>query len=186
MRKTPWVLLAAISLAILPAMAQEQPAEVERPEVPDELAERIERLQDMGMDEEEALFFSILTSGDMDPAQMLMLMMMMDQGGGGGGDAMGALMFMNMLGGKKEAEQPVVLDRGETLLIIDDGVLYNVNLEKLELQGSIPYAAGGRGGEDALLPLLQLMWRGRERAEEAAIEVPPPVEVLPAPAPEPQ
>jgi hypothetical protein len=121
----------------------------------------------------------------MDPAQMLMLMMMMDQGGGGGGDAMGTLMLMNMLGGKKEAEQPIVLDRGESLLIIDSGVLYNVNLEDLELQGSIPYAAGGRGGGEALIPLLQLMWRARQGEEEVAIEEAP-VEVLPAPAPEPQ
>ncbi len=169
MRALTWMVLAAMVLAILPAVAQEQGEAVEPPAVPDETLERMELFKQMGMKEDEALFFSILTSGDMDPAQMLLLMMMMGDKGGGGDDALGALLFMNALGGKKQAEQPVVLDRGKSLLIIDDGVLYVVNLETMEVDGSLVYVAGTKpDAGDTLAMLMPMLLRAKEKAQQTS------------------
>ena len=175
------VLVGVMFVATVPAVAQ--PAAQVEPEPPEERAgvdfERMAASQDlheqmqmfieMGMGEKEALFFSLMTSGKMDPATMMMLMAMM--GGGMGGDEMGIMLLMNAMSGNKAAAQPVVLDRGETLLIIDGGVLYKVNLETMALAGSVPYARAAGADADALTSLLRMMMTHRVERERGAVEV---------------
>lgn len=168
MRTVTWALVLAMLVMVVPAVAQEEAPAAEIPAMPQDLAERMEMFKQMGMDEGAALFMSILTSGHVDPAQMLLLMMMMDKGGGGD-DAIGLMLLMNAMGGKQEGKQPVVLDRGETLLIIEDGVLYKVSLEAMELEGSVAYGQGTQSNTEALMSLLGLIMSGRPPA-------PPPVE----------
>jgi prepilin-type processing-associated H-X9-DG protein len=171
-RNLSCMLLAALFMAAAPAVAQEQAPGPATPDLPQEVKQRAELFKQMGMPEEQALVFSLLTSGETDPAQMLLLMMMMDQqgGGGAGGEGLGVLMLMNALGGQKGGKQPVVLDRGESLLIIEDGVLYNINLQNMELVGSVRYGRGAGGGGGALTTaiLLPVLARAREKALQAS------------------
>ena len=182
-RTVTWSLMVAVLVGVMfvatvPAVAQPaaqvepEPAEdagedFERMAASQDLHEQMQMFIEMGMDEEEALFFSLMTSGKMDPATMMMLMAMMD--GGGGGDAMGIMLLMNAMSGNKAAAQPVVLDRGETLLIVEDGVLYKVNLEEMKLEGSVAYAAGAQAGGEAMAAILGPMIQGaREKARQAS------------------
>ena len=142
MRTVTWALVLAMLVMVVPAVAQEEAPAAEVPEMPKDIAERMEMFKQMGIDEKGAWFMSVLSSSGMDPAQLILLMALMDKGGGGGDDAIGLMLLMNAMGGKQEGKQPVVLDRGETLLIIEDGVLYKVSLEAMELEGSVPYAQG--------------------------------------------
>jgi hypothetical protein len=112
-----------------------------------ELQEQIELYRQMGMDEDEATFFAMMASGDMDASQMMMLMMMMD-GGGMGGDAMGMMVLMDAMKQSKGVAQPVVIDRGETLLIVEGGVLYKIDPESLAFMMYIEDLGQVLPGED--------------------------------------
>jgi len=172
------VLVGVMFVVTVPAVAQPaaqvepEPAEdagedFERMAASQDLHEQMQMFIEMGMDEEEALFFSLMTSGKMDPATMMMLMAMMD--GGMGGDEMGIMLLMNAMSGNKAAAQAVVLDRGETLLIVEDGVLYKVNLEEMKLEGSVAYAAGAQAGGEAMAAMLgPMIQRAREKARQAS------------------
>lgn len=146
------------------AYAQPEPPEeaVEAPvaELPDEM----ELLRQMGLDDEQAMFFTLLTSKQMDPAQMMMLMMMMD-GGGMGGDAMGFFMLMNAMSKAGGVAQPVWFRDGESLFIAEEGVLYKVNTETMTIEGKVAYKGNGAGGGVQALKLLQpMIQRAREKA----------------------
>ncbi len=164
------VTCAALAIVVLatPLLAQEEAVE-ERDfgaaVRSQELQEQIELYRQMGRDEGEATLFAMMASGDMHASQMMMLMMMMDGGGGGGGDAMGMFMLMNAMGQSKGVAQPVVIDRGETLLIVEGGVLYKINPETMELEGQLAYAKKSGGMAD-ILP-----WLMMARAEAAQDEV---------------
>lgn len=170
MRATTWLLTLLILIPAVTAFAQDEaPAEGEVPEVPPQIAEQMERFQDMGMDPGEAMFLSVLTSGQLDTTQMLMLMMMAGEGNIGG-DAFGFLMLMDAMKAQKQTGQPLILERGDTLLIIDSGVLYKVNLETMELEGSVPYARAAGADAEALMSLLGMMMAHRvERGAEVAV-----------------
>lgn len=94
--------------------------------------ERVEMFRQMGM-EEEATFYAMLTSGEMDASQMMLLMMMMGDGGEFD-DAFGLVTMMNAMKQGQGAAQPVVIDRGEVLLIVEGGVLYKISPETMEVQ----------------------------------------------------
>lgn len=171
MRMLTWALLLAMLVMVMPAVAQEEaPAAGEVPAMPKDMAERMERFKQMGMDEKGALFMSVLSSSGMDPAQLILLMALMDKGGGGGGaDARWLVLFMSAMGGKQEGKQAVVLDRDESLLIIEDGVLYVLDVETMELKGSVAYGQGTQSNTEALMSLLSPIMSRRAPA-------PPPVE----------
>ena len=182
MRTVVLVVVVAV-MAAAPALAQEAAAEVQRTAQQEEWFQRMDMLKQMGMNDEEALFFSMLTSGDLDATQMMLLMAMMD-GGGNMDDALGMMMFMNAMGSGDGAKPPVVLDRGQTLLILQDGVLYKINLEEMALAGSLAYAKGG--GMDDLLPLLQLIAAWRQERPQAQVEPAEVAQVDMGPAMEPR
>jgi len=169
MRATTWLLTLLILIPAVTAFAQDEaPAEGEVPEVPPEIAERMARFQDMGMDEGEALFLSILTSGQLDTTQMLMLMMMAGEGNIDD-DAFGFLMMMDAMKAQKQTGQPLVLERGDTLLIIDGGVLYKVDLEKMKLEGSVAYGEGARADAGAMLAILApVSAKARQKAQQTS------------------
>jgi len=170
MRTVTWVLVGVMLMMGVPAcaqIAQEQAADFQRMAVSQELSDRMEMFRQMGMDEPEALFFATLSSGKMDPAQMMLLMAMM--GGHMGGDEAGMLLLMQAMSGKQGAVQPVVLDRGETLFIIEDGVLYKINLETLKVEASVAYGKDATGNADAAWRMLgPLFQQQREKARQAA------------------
>lgn len=182
-RTVTWSLMVAVLVGVtfvatVPAVGQPaaqvepEPAEdagedFERMAASQDLHEQMQMFIEMGMDEEEALFFSLMTSGKMDPATMMLMMAMMD--GGGGGEAMGIMLLMNAMSGSKAAAQPVVLDRGETLLIVEEGVLYKINLEEMKLEGSVAYAAGAQAGGQAMAAMLgPMIQKAREKARQAS------------------
>ena len=174
MRTVTWMLAAAMLVAVAPVAAQEQAPEpqeeavdFQRMAASQDLFEKMQMFKEMGMREEQALFFSILTSGKMDPATMMLLMAMMD-GGRMDGDAVGMMLMMNAMGGKQGATQPVVLDKDGYLLIVEDGVLYKINLEEMALEGSVPYAGAAQGGEATMALLAPVIQRAREKALQAS------------------
>ncbi|MGD8239006.1 MAG: hypothetical protein PVH68_10670, partial [Armatimonadota bacterium] len=60
---------------------------------------------------------------------------------------------MKALGGG--ARQPTALIHGDRLLVIEDGTVYRIDPEKLEVEGSVHYRPKkGAGGLAALLPLI--------------------------------
>jgi len=168
MKTVAWTLIAAMVVATVPAVAQEEGADFERMAESQELYDRMEMYKQLGMEEGPALFMSILTSGKVDPAQMMLLMMMMDRDGIDD-DGLGGLMFMNALSGQRAVKQPVVLDRGEELLIIEDGVLYSINLEDMELEASVAYVEGAQGNAAAMMAILApVLANAKEKALQTA------------------
>ncbi len=176
MREVVWLMLALVAVTAMAAPVGAQPAapaevapEAEAaPEMPEGVAEQMQLYRDMGMDEEEAMFFAMLGSGEMDTLQMIMLMRMMAEGGGGG-DAMGMFMLMNAMNQNKGAATPVVVDRGETLLIVEGGALYAIDVASMEVTKTVPYAKKKAGGMGAMLPWLMFGERIDHVEEEAIV-----------------
>jgi len=166
MRTIVAVVIAAAMLVPLVAQAQEvEERDFAAAAESQAFQERVQQFVDMGMEQKQAMFFTMMTSGDMDPAQMMLLMMMMDGGGRGGGEAMGIFMLMNAMSQGKGAAEPVVIDRGETLLIVEGGVLYKINAETLEVESTLAYGKKKGMGQQQMMEMLGPMIQGaREKA----------------------
>ncbi len=90
-----------------------------------------------GIPDEEATLLAVIMAGDIDPMKLMMLMGM--KGGGGmDGDAMGMLMFSQVLGGGKGGQGTWFRD-GEWMYVLDDSVLYKLNFETMQVDGKLPY-----------------------------------------------
>ena len=156
-----------LALVVTPLLAQE----VEQRDFgaamhSQQLQERVEQFKQMGMDEDQAMFMAMITSGQMDPTQALLMMMMMD-GGGGNGDAMGLFMLMNAMKQGTSPPQPVVIDREGIFwaLIVEGGVLYKINLDTMEVAGAVPYAQAGRNGQ-AMYMMMPMFEDLRKKAQQ--------------------
>ena len=160
MKRLPAVLVIVTLLACTTVFAQEQ-ADLERTAADEQLQEKVQRYIDMGMDRQGATLLTVLSETGMSPAEILMMMVMTQQGGGGGngdgggGDDGGAglLLFMNAMK-NAGAGQPVVIDRGEQLLVLDGGVLYVMDLQTMAVTGTIDYAAATQPDTDAIWRLV--------------------------------
>lgn len=139
------------------ALDEEQPG--------DEIFEAVAILQEMGMDEDEALLMAIMMSGEGDMAQILPLIMGL---GGLHGD-MEDFFFMNLFskgaGGQAPAPQPISWRDGEHVFILEEGVLYKINSETMEVEGRLPYKQKKSGILGTLRALRPMMARGMEKAQ---------------------
>lgn len=151
------------------AQPQEPPPPPALPELPPHIAQQRDMFIQMGMDEEAALLFSVLGAATpQDMATLLPLFMMMG-GGNMDEDAIGGLMFMKAMGGSGAAAQPVLWQEGNLVFIVENGVLYRINVETMTVEGQLAYRQQGVG---ALLPaILAPVFAGaRDKAQQASCQ----------------
>jgi len=165
-------LVAVLLLVVAPACAQAPPTAAGPPDpanAQDEAAQLEQMLQQMGAPPEARALFSAMAQEDIDP-MMLMMLMGMAQGGGGGGAAgemAGFAMLMRALG--SQGKQPTAVVNGDKLLVIEDGVVYRVDLAKMVVDGQVAYRPK-KSAAAGLAKLLPLMAAGRGKAEQASCQ----------------
>lgn len=163
------VCVALVALLLVPALGQEgatpappatggPDAETLRKMAEGEV-DPVELMRQMGAKEEDILGLQLMSQVmGADMGQMMLLMMLADQGkkedqGKKDDDIMGMMLFSKLLGAG--AKQPTALLHGDKLLVIEDGTVYRIDMEKMEVDGSVNYRANkGAGGLAALLPLI--------------------------------
>lgn len=129
--------------------------------------ERVEMFRELGMDEDQATLFALLSSSDMDASQVILLMMLMSQPEGGNGDALGLFLLMEAMKKSQAQPTPVVMDRGEILLIVEGGVLYKIRPDTMEVVGQLNYTGKGVSSDQMLAMLVPAFARMREKAQQA-------------------
>ncbi len=120
----------------------------------------VEFMRQMGAKEEDILGLQLMSQVmGADMGQMMLLMMLADQGkkedqGKKDDDIMGMMLFMKVLGAGA-TKQPIALLEGRTLIVIEDGVVYNIDTERMRIEGTVAYRPK-KGAADltALLPLI--------------------------------
>lgn len=171
--RSVWMVGAIVLLAAVPALAQ-APANAEEPPGPPadrapalagaELLERA--LADAGVPDDVRGLFRIMAQDDLDPAMLLALMAM-----GGHGNVDEGLLFFTMLmrGMGGQTGQPTAVVRGDQLLVVEDGVVYRVDLATMALQGQVTFRPK-RDRAAALAKLVPLVAGMRAQGPEAMRE----------------
>lgn len=138
---------------------------------PEELREMLAPvLGDKKMDEGQEMFLQLMLDPDADTGKMLPLLLMMAKGGGRmGGDAMGFMLFSKAFSGQG-GEKPVCLREGDTMFILDEGILYKINVATMKLTGRLDCRKGaGEGQQEKLMQILGPMFgQAREKALQTA------------------
>jgi prepilin-type processing-associated H-X9-DG protein len=155
-----------LSLVASPLLAQpevEERVNFDRMAHEQELEQRVQRFVEMGVEREAALFLTLLSESGMDPSQVLMMLMMAEHGG----DEMIPLMLMNR--GQGGSGAPAVVDRGDEVLIVENGTLYVIDMVNGEVKSKLNYAAPERLEDSPIFSLLVPMFiQGRGQAQQAA------------------
>ncbi|MBD3291923.1 MAG: hypothetical protein GF393_03300, partial [Armatimonadia bacterium] len=157
-RALPVILVLALAPGL--ALAQQQAAanDLDRVAAEQRLAQRVEHFVEMGMEREMALFITLMEQSGMEPAEMLTFFMMAEHGEGGG-----MMMMDAMRGATGDTHTTLVGD--STLLIIEDGILYKVDIATMEVIGKVAYAASDQAERDAVWSLIAPLmseWGGDE------------------------
>ncbi len=156
-RLAPLVVLASL-YACIPVLAQEEQENLDRMAAEQQINETVQRFTDMGMEPEAATLIAILSETGMSPAEIVMLMMMADRGGD---DAGGLMLLMNAM--KSAAGgRPVVVDRGDQLLVLEGGVLFVIDMTTMEVTDTLDYARAAQPDPDAIWRLLASVMGGHE------------------------
>jgi prepilin-type processing-associated H-X9-DG protein len=130
-------------------------------------------LQDMGMGEKERMLFQLMTQPGMDPMMMLMLMGAME--GNMDGDLMGMMFFSKLMeAGKAGPPQPATILKDNTLIIVDDGAVYQVDTETLRLLGKLEYRPKAQAANPLAMMLPLIAGLRAEAGQRAAIAMPQP------------
>jgi prepilin-type processing-associated H-X9-DG protein len=109
----------------------------------------------------------LMMDPEADMGQLLPLLMMMG-GDKGGGDMMGML-FFTRLTSEGSKTPPTCSREGDTLLILDRGVLYKINTAKMELEGRVDCRPNaGKGPEQLMKALEPALAEAREQAMQTA------------------
>lgn len=104
---------------------------------------RVQHLMELGLEREAATLIAVLRESGMSPAEILMLVTLSEKGGD---DAGGVMLLLNAM--KNAApRQPVVIDRGAQLLIVEGGTLYVIDLATMQVSRRLSYT---QEAEDAL------------------------------------
>ncbi len=167
------ILLIGVSVVTVAAQgvgppAKAAPAPMPPPAAPQMDAEMdpMEMMRQMGADENDIMMMQLLSqAAGMDMGQAIMLMMLADQGNVDE-DLIGMLMFSKALGGGG-GKQPAALLAGDALVVVEDGVVYKIDLAKMEVAGSVAYrpTAQKTALPAAMMPMLQ---GAREKAQLTA------------------
>ena len=93
-------------------------------------------LADAGVPDDVRALFRIMAQDDLDPMVLLLLTAM-----GGQGRVDEGLMFMTALmrGMGGQAGRPTAVANGDQLLVIEDGVIYRIDLAKMAVDGQVAY-----------------------------------------------
>ncbi|MEA3404054.1 MAG: DUF1559 domain-containing protein [Armatimonadota bacterium] len=161
---------AIVVLALIAPYALAQPEveaqqDIERVAAEQQLQERIQRFVDMGLPQQAAVFVAALSESGMSPAEIMLMIMMAEEGGD---DTMGMMMLLNAMK-QSASSQPVVIDRGESLLVIEKGTLYIIDLEGVEVEATLKYQQGQALEDSAIMSLLgPMIGQARGKAQQAA------------------
>jgi hypothetical protein len=185
MRLLTCVVVLAV-VAVVPALAMDAVGAAQPPATAAGPADvgLEEMMGGTGMPPQAALMMQLLGGGggQMDPLTMMMLMGAMD-GGGMDKDSLGGLMFMKMLSGATAAPvQPVVVLHQDTLIIVEGGSVYKVNLATMTVMDTVNYKpqAAQANPLQSLLPMLMMEHREEIQAvPEAVMEAPLTLEAQP-------
>jgi len=111
------------------------------------------------------VLLKLMANPEVDMAQVLPLLIpLMAQAGGDGGDAMGLVVLTRLLS-SSGAGQPVCQRDGDTLLILDESILYKVNVGTMELEDRLDCRKGAGKGPDKLMKILgPLLGQGEQKA----------------------
>jgi prepilin-type processing-associated H-X9-DG protein len=126
-----------------------------------------EQMRDMlvgqGMDEKDATFMALLASGG--DSSWLLPYLMMSERGGGMEDIMGMLVMSKMLAPQGTAGLGWI--SGKYIFIVENGVLYKINTDTMQVEGRVAYRGGGPSAEvmAALGPMLE---RARAKAQQTS------------------
>jgi len=129
-----------------------------------------EQMRDMlvgqGMDEKDATFMALLASGG-DSSWLLPYMMMGERGGGGGGmdDMMGMLVMKKMLAPQGASGMGWL--SGKHIFIAENGVLYKINTETMQVEGQLAYK-GGAVPMAAMAGMTPMFERARAKAQQTS------------------
>lgn len=160
------IVTLVVALAVSPLCAQpdvEAQVDLDRIAAEQQVQARVDRLVEMGIDHEGALFLTLLSESGMDPSQIVLMMMMAEHGG----NEMLPLMMMRQPQG--QSAPPAVIDRGEELLIVEDGTLYVIDMTTMEIKSRLKYARPQRIEDSPIFSLLAPMIAGaREDAQQSA------------------
>ena len=160
------IVTLVVALAVSPLCAQpdvEAQVDLDRIAAEQQVQARGDRLVEMGIDHEGARFLTLLSESGMDPSQIVLMMMMAEHGG----NEMLPLMMMRQPQG--QSAPPAVIDRGEELLIVEDGTLYVIDMTTMEIKSRLKYARPQRIGDSPIFSLLAPMIAGaREDAQQSA------------------
>jgi|GEM_PF-2334168 len=175
------VCVALVALLLVPALGQEgatpAPPATGEPDAETlrKMAEGevdpVEFMRQMGAKEEDILGLQLMSQVmGADMGQMMLLMMLADQGkkedpGKKDDDIMGMMLFMKALGAGA-TKQPIALLEGRTLIVIEDGVVYNIDTDTMRIEGTVAYRP--KKGAADLTALMPLITHARGRAQGAA------------------
>ncbi|MFQ5809184.1 MAG: hypothetical protein ACE5JM_06160, partial [Armatimonadota bacterium] len=164
------------ALLVVPALGQEAlqlapPAtagpvadETARPMTTEEI-DLIELMRQMGADDKAIVFVQLMSQVmGADVGQMVLLMMLADKGGIDD-DFIGMMLFSKLLGASA-TKQPIALLEGRTLIVIEDGVVYNIDTDRMRIEGTVAYRP--KKGAADLTALMPLITHARGRAQGTA------------------
>ncbi len=181
---TPVVALSLLAFAVLvpmraclaqPAAAAPAPAppaggvDVVTPATAEggDLAAQVQQYEAMGMDEKTAVMMAMMSASPDDDMGSMLPLLMMAQGGGGGGDAMGMLFFSQMMKGQQPPPQFSINPADNTLLIIDRGTVYKIDLANMKVLGQLTYRKRPAMKLNALA-MAPMMAKARDQAMQAS------------------
>ncbi len=155
--KTLTVTVALLSFCTCGLLfAQEEQENLERMAAQQQINDTVQQFVDMGMEPEAATLMAILSESGMSPSEIITFMMMAD---GGGGDPGAVMLLTNALRGSA-AGPPVVVDRGDQLLVLEGGVLYVIDMTTVEVTSTLDYARAAEPDPEVIWPLLASMMSG--------------------------
>jgi prepilin-type processing-associated H-X9-DG protein len=157
--------LAVLAPAAVPQPAAIAPAAPAEPGMVEEM-DPMAMMRQMGAGDEEIMMLQLLSqAAGMDLGQAMMLFMLADQGNIDD-DVVGMLLLSKAFAGGG-AKQPTALLAGDSLLVVEDGVVYRIDIAKMEVTGSVTYRASAQkaGVPGELMPVLK---QAREKAQLAS------------------
>ncbi|MGD9497778.1 MAG: hypothetical protein AB7Y46_15860 [Armatimonadota bacterium] len=139
--------VCAWGIVVAPALGQE---DLDRVAAEQQVNAKVQRFIDMGMEPEAATFMALLSESGMSPVEIMLMMMLSEKGG----DEAGGIMLLLNAMKQMAPSQPVAIDRGQQLLVIDRGVLYAIDLTTMAVTGTVAYAQKQGADADAIWQLL--------------------------------
>ena len=136
------LLCLAVALSAVPAVAQ--------PDIPGGELDEAMRHMEPGP----AMLLRLLAQGDMDPMMMFLLIGMME--GGVDEDIMFPMLLSSLAKAGRAAPAPATVLKGNTLLIVEDGTVYKVDVGQMELAGTVTYRPKAEKADplQAILPMI--------------------------------